>query len=136
MCVCVLMCGNSLEESPEKFLKAPGNALRAFFPWNARRDYSWEPPEPHQSRHLKPPIVRRFLMGWCRWGQRDFPIFSFCFCFFFLRFSSLNFRFFFVFLLWSPRTRPNDCNLLRKWGISLRPRLHQPHSELPKIERN
>ena len=73
-----------------------------------------------------------------------FPFFSFFFVFF--RFSSL-FRFFFVFLRFfsfffvflrfssffacSPGTRANDCNLLGKWGISLRPRLHRPRSELP-----
>ena len=73
-----------------------------------------------------------------------FPFFSFFFVFF--RFSSLLrffsfffvfFSFFFAFLrfssffAYSPGTRANDCNLLGKWGISLRPRLHRPRSELP-----
>ena len=64
-------------------------------------------------------------------------IFSFCFafflfCFAFLRLSSLFFVFL-RFLRLSPRTRANDCNLLGKWGISLRPRLHRPRSELPDL---
>ena len=77
-----------------------------------------------------------------------FPFFSFFFRFpslfrFFFRFSSLFFAFlrfssfFFAFLRFSSffsysfGTRANDCNLLGKWGISLRPRLHRPRSELP-----
>ena len=56
--------------------------------------------------------------------------FAFLFFFVFLRFSS----FFFAFLrfsAYSPGTRAIDCNLLGKWGISPRPRLHRPRSELP-----
>ena len=76
------------------------------------------------------------------------PFFSFFFFFFFFfvflrffvfffRFSSFFFSFFFAilrfssFIAYSPGTRANDCNLLGKWGISLRPRLHRPRSELP-----
>ena len=47
------------------------------------------------------------------------------------RFSSL-FLCFSLFFSYSPGTRANDCNLLGKWGISLRPRLHRPRSELPE----
>ena len=61
-----------------------------------------------------------------------FPFFFsslFLFFFVFLRFFGffVFLRFFFV-----PRIRANDCNLLKKWGISLRPRLHRPRSELPE----
>ena len=57
--------------------------------------------------------------------------------FFFFCFSSpcvVFLCFFFVFIRFSPhspRTRANNCNLLEKCGISLRPRLHRPHSALP-----
>ena len=54
-----------------------------------------------------------------------FSVFLFFLCF--LSFSS--------FFSYFPRTRANDCNLLGKWGISLRPRLHRPRSELPELER-
>ena len=50
------------------------------------------------------------------------------FFFVFVRFSSFFFVFFFF--PYSPGTRANDCNLLGKWGISLRPRLHRARSEL------
>ena len=61
--------------------------------------------------------------GWCRWGRRNFPIFS------------LFFVFFFTFLLILLGQEQANCNLLGKWGVSnsIRPRLHQPRSELPKI---
>ena len=71
---------------------------------------------------------------------RSFPFFvvflrlsSLFFVFFFrFSFSAFLFSFFFsVFLLVSERTRGNDCNLLQKWGISLRPRLHRPRAKLP-----
>ena len=57
----------------------------------------------------------------------------FCFFFVFLRFSSFFFAFlrFASLFAYSPGTRANNCNLLGKWGISLRPRLHRPRSELP-----
>ena len=45
----------------------------------------------------------------------------------FFRFSSL-----FLSLFLSDSTRANNCNLLEKWGFSLRPRLHQPHVKLPE----
>ena len=88
----------------------------------------------------KVPIRIEKLWGWCRWGRRNFPIFfvffrfSSLFCFF-VRFSSFFFRFsslFFVIFSYSPGTRANDCSLLGKWGISLRPRLHRPRWELPE----
>ena len=58
----------------------------------------------------------------------------FRFFFVFLRFFSFFFAFlrFSSFSAYSPGTRANDCNLLGKWGISLRPRLHRPRSELPE----
>ena len=71
-----------------------------------------------------------------------FPFFLFFFVFlrFFVvfRFSSFFFVFlrFSSFFAYSPGTRANDCNLLGKWGISLRPRLHRPRSELPEILRD
>ena len=67
-----------------------------------------------------------------------FPFFCFfSFFFAFLRFSSSFFAFlrFSSFFSYSFRTRANDCNLLGKWGISLRPRLHRPRSELPEFSR-
>ena len=71
--------------------------------------------------------IGRFLMGWCRWGRRSFPIFLFFFAFsFFFHFSS----FFFVFCLFS-WNKANDCSLLGKWGISLRP-LELPDHKKPK----
>ena len=65
-----------------------------------------------------------------------FPFSSFFFAFFvFFRFSSFFFAFlrFSSFFSYSPGTRADDCNLLGKWGISLRPRLHRPRSELPDL---
>ena len=72
-----------------------------------------------------------------------FPFFSFFFVFLrffvFFRFSSLFFAFlrfssfFFVFCLFSWN---NGKRLLGKWGISLRPRLHRPRSELPDFGGN
>ena len=63
-----------------------------------------------------------------------FPFFSLFFVFLrffvFFRFSSL----FFVFLRFSGillEDKGNDCYLLQKWGISLRPRLHRPRAKLP-----
>ena len=74
---------------------------------------------------------------------RFFLFFLFLFAFFrfsslffvFLRFSSFFFAFlrFSLLFAYSPGTRANDCNLLGKWGISLRPRLHRPRSELPDM---
>ena len=59
-----------------------------------------------------------------------FPrFFSFFFAFFSLFFAFFAFLRFFRFsslFSSSPRTRANNCNLLENWGISLRPRLHQP----------
>ena len=83
----------------------------------------------------QPNFIGRFLIwGWCRWGRRNFPLcyvflfsslFVFFFCFFFF-FSSLFFRCSWLFS-YSPRgQRQNDGNLLREWGISLRPHLHRP----------
>ena len=39
-----------------------------------------------QKSHSDPmwELLARFLVGWCRWGRRDFPIFSFLFAFFFV----------------------------------------------------
>ena len=54
---------------------------------------------------------------------------------FFFRFSSFFFSLFFAFLsffAYSPGTRANDCNLLGKWEISLRPRLHRPRIKWPR----
>ena len=55
-------------------------------------------------------------------GNFPFCRFSsvFLFSLFFLRFSPN-----------SPRTRANNCYLLEKWAISLRPRLQRPRPELP-----
>ena len=50
-----------------------------------------------------------------------FPFFNACF-----RFSS----FFFAFLFFSQRARASNSNLLQKWGVSLRPRLHGPRAKL------
>ena len=65
-----------------------------------------------------------------------FSSFLFVFLFFvFLRFFLLCFALFFVSLPFSPRSpgrRANNCNLLGKWGLSLRPGLHRPRSELPE----
>ena len=52
--------------------------------------------------------------------------FAFLFFFVFLRFSSL-------FSHSAERTRANNCNLLQKRGISLRPRLHRPRAQLPEF---
>ena len=59
-------------------------------------------------------------------------VLNFSFFFAFLRFFRF-FSFFSAFLLFSQRTRGNDCNLLQKWGISLRPRLHRPRAKLPEV---
>ena len=92
-----------------------------------------------------------FPKGWFCWEVLNgvgvdgvggiFPFFSFFFVFLrlfvffcvFLRFSSFFFAFlrFSSFFAYSPGTKANDFNLLGKWGISLRPRLHRPRSELP-----
>ena len=55
-----------------------------------------------------------------------FPFFNAFFPHFslFLRFS----------LLLLKRTRANNSNLLQKWGISLRPRLHRPRAKLPEFD--
>ena len=49
--------------------------------------------------------------------------------FLFLRFSSFSSSL----LSHSARTRPSNCKLLAKWGISLRPRLHRPRSEVAEF---
>ena len=56
-------------------------------------------------------------------------IFPFFYAFF--PFFYAFFPFFFAFLCFSKRTRANNSNLLQKWGISLRPRLHRPRAKLP-----
>ena len=58
------------------------------------------------------------------------------FFFVFLCFSSLFFAFFRFSWHFSSfsRTRANDCNLLAKWGLSLRPRLHHPVRNFPTEE--
>ena len=66
-------------------------------------------------------------------------IFPFFFRFVFFFFAFLSFSLFFSY---SPGTRANDCNLLGKWGISLRPPnfpnvsdnpLQPAPAELPKL---
>ena len=47
-----------------------------------------------------------------------------------VRFSLFLFRSSSLFSPHSPQTRANNCNLVKKWGISLRPCLHRPRSEL------
>ena len=91
------------------------------------------------------------LLGGC-YCRGIFLPFSLCFSSLlrFFGFSSLFFSLFFVFLsvyfvvvlrfsfLFSYFSRilledkGNDCNLLQKLGISLRPRLHRPCAELPE----
>ena len=67
-----------------------------------------------------------------------FSFFFFSLFFVFLRFFVFFFRFsslFFVFLRFSGillEDKGNDCNLLQRWGTSLRPRLHRPRAKLPE----
>ena len=64
-------------------------------------------------------------------GSEEFSPF-FCFFFVFLRFFRfLRFLRFSGILL---EDKGTDCNLLQKWGISLRPRLHRPRAKLPDLD--
>ena len=59
-----------------------------------------------------------------------FPFFYAFFPFFYAFFP-----FFSTFLYFSSRTGAKNSNLLQKWGISLRPRLHRPRAKLPEYFR-
>ena len=90
----------------------------------AKRPFSelWEQCESHNSRSNSRSDSRS-------WSEPTKERFSFAPVFSKLFFSRMG---------WTPRARPhspwtwaNNCNLLTKMGISLRPRLHRPRSELP-----
>ena len=60
-----------------------------------------------------------------------FPFFNAFFPFFYA-FIPLFYALFPFFYAW---TRANNSNLLQKWGISLRPRLHRPRAKLPELHK-
>ena len=72
-------------------------------------------------------------MGLVLMGSEEISHFFRFFSFFFVFLRFFVFFRFSSFFAYSPGTRATDCNLLGKWGISLRPRLHRPRSELPEI---
>ena len=59
----------------------------------------------------------------------NFPCFFSCFLRFFCIFPRFS-------LIPLDDQRKNDCNLLREWGMSFRPRLHRPRVELPDFSKS
>ena len=67
-------------------------------------------------------------------GLEGISPFSSFFALFFAFMRNLPFfALFFAFLRFILEQGANNCNLLEKWGISLRPRLHRPRWELPEL---
>ena len=114
---------------------------------NARLPFTWGRQDSTTPSHVicsDVPVDRRWLLGiiWevLKGGGVDgaggnLPFFCAFLAFFFAFLAGISpfFALFFAFLRFILEQGANNCNLLERWGISLRPRLHRPRWELPEL---